>query len=88
MTKLYGWETLFYGTTVVYASVGPISSLQGLNRSVEEIAPILLIFLMLFYSLYPQPMTISTAELELILSIVVPRVRLHWKPGPLVHFFA
>jgi len=77
MTKLYGWETLFYGTSVVYAPLGPISSLQELNRSVEGIASMLLILLMLPYCIYPQPMTISTTELELILGIVVPRIRLH-----------
>ena len=88
MTKLYGWETLFYGTVVAYTSVGPIGSLQGLNRSVKGIASMLLILLTLLYYVYLRPMIISTPELDLILSIAVRPIKLHWTLGPLVHFLA
>ena len=53
MTKLYGWETLFHGTSVVYAPAGLNSPLSGLNRSVEGVDSILLIIInvtLLFFS--------------------------------------
>jgi hypothetical protein len=37
MTKLYGWETLFYGTVVVYAPAEAEQFPLRLNRSVEGV---------------------------------------------------
>jgi len=48
----------------------------------------LLILLTLLYYVYLRPMIISTPELDLILSIAVRPIKLHWTLGPLVHFLA
>jgi len=53
MAKLCGSETLFFGTAVVYASAGVEEFVLDINQSVERLASMLLILLILHQNSFP-----------------------------------
>jgi len=53
MAKLHGLETLFFGTAVVYANEGVEEFVLDINQSVERLASMLLILLILHQNSFP-----------------------------------